>query len=406
MKIKIIDSIMGSGKSTWSFDYMYKNKDDKFIYITPYLNEIKRLVGDGTEDVPFTKWYYERRFREPKHLGEGKLDSLHNLLANEYSVATTHALFKMCKTETIDLISAGEYVLILDESLDVIELIDMNRKDYEMLLKTNKITVNDNVVKWIDHDYSGDLSKWKNRFKNGVVIELKKTNKVQLLIWNFNIESFLSFKEIYIMTYLFESSYLKYYFDIHNVKYEKYSVEDYMLIEYENKKPYNKEQYKQLINIYDGNLNNIGDKETSLSLNWFKNNKDLTTKLKNNIYNYFNNIVNTKSDEIIWTTFKSIEPKLKGKGYTKSFIPCNSKATNKYKNCNTVAYCCNRFLSPDVKDYFTSYKIRLDEEIFALSEMLQFIWRSSIRDGKQINLYCPSHRMRDLLIWWINNPNV
>ena len=59
---------MGSGKSTWSFNYMYENKDKKFIYITPYLNEIKRLIGEGTEDCPRTKWYYERRFREPKHL--------------------------------------------------------------------------------------------------------------------------------------------------------------------------------------------------------------------------------------------------------------------------------------------------------------------------------------------------
>ena len=31
------------------------------------------------------------------------------------------------------------------------------------------------------------------------------------------------------------------------------------------------------------------------------------------------------------------------------------------------------------------------------------IWRSAIRDGKPINLYIPSKRMRELLINWINN---
>lgn len=77
---------MGSGKSTWGFNYMYKNKHDKFIYITPYLDEVSRLVGKGTEEIPFTKWYHDRRFREPKHLGEGKLEGLHELLIKEYNL--------------------------------------------------------------------------------------------------------------------------------------------------------------------------------------------------------------------------------------------------------------------------------------------------------------------------------
>ena len=406
-KIHIIDSIMGSGKSTWSFNYMYENKDKKFIYITPYLNEIKRLIGEGTEDCPHTKWYYERRFREPKHLGEGKLDSLHTLLVNDYNIATTHALFKMSTSETIDLIVSGEYILILDEALDVVDIKEINRKDYEMLIDTNKIRVNENhIVEWIDDEYDGKLSEWKTLCKNGTVVELKKTKKVQLLVWNFNIESFLSFKEIFIMTYLFDASYLKYYFDMHGVSYDKYAIEDFKLVPYDNKKPYNKEQYKNLMNIYQGQLNNIGDKNNALSLNWFKKNKDLKAKLKNNIYNYLRNIINSKSNEIIWTTFKSEQRHIQGKGYTKSFVSCNTKATNEYKNCNTVVYCCNRYISPDYEDYFNQYNITINQDLYALSEMLQFIWRSAIRDNKPINLYIPSRRMRELLIHWLNNENL
>lgn len=41
------------------------------------------------------------------------------------------------------------------------------------------------------------------------------------------------------------------------------------------------------------------------------------------------------------------------------------------------------------------------EEQFALSEMIQFIWRSAIRDNKPIKLYIPSVRMRNLLEKWI-----
>lgn len=404
--IKIIDAIMGAGKSTWSFKFMYDNPQKKFIYITPYLNEITRLVGDGSEEYPYTDWYYHRGFREPKHLGEGKLESLHNLLINDYNIATTHALFRMCNEETIELINSGDYTLILDEALDVVNLYDINRKDYEMLLDTNKIKVENRIVKWIDNEYDGKLAEWKTLCKNGVVIELKKTKKVQLLVWNFNINSFLSFKEVYIMTYLFEASYLSYYFKMHKVDYEKYTIENNKIVEYKNKSPYNKNQIRDLIDIYEGNLNNLGDKTTALSLNWFKKNKALVEKLKKNIYNYLHNIAQSKSEDIIWTTFKSECKNLKGVGYSKSFIPLNTKATNEYMNCNTVVYCCNRFMSPDYIDYFEENGVTVDQEIFALSEMIQFIWRSAIRLEKPIKIYIPSSRMRELLIHWLNDENI
>ena len=37
------------------------------------------------------------------------------------------------------------------------------------------------------------------------------------------------------------------------------------------------------------------------------------------------------------------------------------------------------------------------EEAYALSEMIQFICRSAIRDDEQIYCYIPSERMRNLL---------
>jgi len=63
-------------------------------------------------------------------------------------------------------------------------------------------------------------------------------------------------------------------------------------------------------------------------------------------------------------------------------------------------------MSPDYENYFTRYNIIIDQDIYALAEMLQFIWRSAIRDNKPINLYIPSRRMRELLIHWLNNENL
>ncbi len=36
-------------------------------------------------------------------------------------------------------------------------------------------------------------------------------------------------------------------------------------------------------------------------------------------------------------------------------------------------------------------------------EMVQWIWRSAIREGNPINIYVPSSRMRSLLQRWLND---
>lgn len=395
IKIKVIDSIMGSGKSTTFINHMKNNKDTKYIYITPFLSEIQRAL----EEIP--------DFKEPRHLGDGKLENLHSLLVDDVNIATTHSLFRMCTDETIDLINAGNYTLILDESMDVIDMFDITNKDYDMLLKNKLIMIDEQkVVRWIDDEYEGQFDYFKKLCKNGTVIEIKQTQKVQFLAWNFSTKAFSSFKNIYILTYLFEASMMSNYFHMSNVEYEKYTIQDNVLIPFKDKQPYDKSKYRNLINIYEGNLNNIGDRRTALSLNWLRKNTDARKKVKNNIYNYFQHQIEAPAETILWTTFKNIQTHLKGKGYTKSFLSCNARATNEYKDRYNLAYCCNRFISPDYVEYFSMHGVKVDEDLYALSEMIQWIWRSRIRDNKPINIYIPSKRQRELFIDWLNNEDI
>ena len=83
----------------------------------------------------------------------------------------------------------------------------------------------------------------------------------------------------------------------------------------------------------------------------------------------------------------------------------NSRATNKYKDRASVVYPVNRYLNPFVKNFFTTNGIEINEDGYALTEMLQFIWRSAIRDGEEIWIYIPSIRMRRLLYEWIEEQN-
>ena len=75
------------------------------------------------------------------------------------------------------------------------------------------------------------------------------------------------------------------------------------------------------------------------------------------------------------------------------------------EGCTDIAYMVNRFADPNITKFFASKDVSIDAQAYALSEMLQWIWRSAIRDDKPINLYIPSKRMRELLINWINKTN-
>ena len=58
-------------------------------------------------------------------------------------------------------------------------------------------------------------------------------------------------------------------------------------------------------------------------------------------------------------------------------------------------------MKPQIIDYFRSGNVIVDQDQWALAELIQWVWRGSIRKGKPMNLYIPSKRMRDLLENWL-----
>lgn len=133
------------------------------------------------------------------------------------------------------------------------------------------------------------------------------------------------FKIVYILTYLFPASILKYYFDLRKITYYTQSVKlfdgKYTLCDYYEPC---KSGFIQKIHIYSkSDLNDrFTQKSTALSAAWFKNpgNASKIKLLKDNIYNYFTSKCPAKSGNIMWSTFKDAKHKLKGKGYSTRFI--------------------------------------------------------------------------------------
>ena len=401
IQIKICDSIMGSGKTQSAIYQMKNDKSNKYIYITPYLDEVERIKEQCKD----------RNFISPINKGDGKLDNLHYHLGNNQNIASTHALFKNYNEYTLELIKNGNYKLILDEVFDVVEKLNVHKDDIHMLINEKIINIEENHrVQWIDENYNGDFCNYlKPMVKSNNVILYDD----YLLLWTFPIEVFQSFKEVIILTYLFDAQIQKYYYDMNNIKFEyigtkKINESTYCF----TKEPEIPQYTKSLINkihiLNDIKLNCIGDYEYALSASWFKREKNirqkpLIKKLKNNLQNVFTNKFKSSSAENMWTTYKDYKGLLSGKGYTSGFLSYNIRSTNEYRNKTHLAYCTNVYFNPYLKKYFLDHNVEVKEDKFALSEFIQWIWRSAIRDGKEIWIYVPSKRMRALLQDWLNN---
>lgn len=403
-KVNIVDAIMGSGKTMSIINYINNSFSEKFIVITPFLDEVDR----------YRESCKGQSFKTPKFNNKStKLDNLKTLINKGENIVSTHALFQKFDNELIDMCRAQNYTLIMDEVANVIDEYFLSKQDFETL-KNTYVDINPETKQLIwkkEHsDYQGKFDNEKRLCELGSLVYYGDN----LMVWLFPIETFNSFRSIYILTYQFNIQLQRYYYDYYGLNYKYWSVdgdtpETYHLVEYDAKKRYLNYDYKSLIHICEvEKMNMVGDRDFDLSKSWYNRNKNNSSMkiLKNNITNFFRNIRNDSSADNIWTTFKDYKSLLKGKGYTKGFLPINSRATNEYRERTSIVYPVNRYLNPFVKNFFTCNNIQVDEDGYALSEMLQFIWRSAIRDGKDIWVYIPSIRMRTLFKKWIDENSI
>lgn len=430
-KIIVVDSLMGEGKTSFALQYIQRNADKSFIYCTPFLDEVERVKSACPG------------FIDPKRIDGRKLNGFNSLLERGENIAVTHSTFSDANDETLKLIREGHYILILDEVLDI--LIDFNdvaevkirRKDIDLLFNEGFIKADSyGRVSWVKGHYPGssytDVERLAN---NGALFYLNET----FLVWQFPPEIFRAFDQVFILTFMFQGSFLRPYFEYHGLNYTMQSVYHdanggYYLDEFRDVSRQRKAEIRQLIRLHDANSTRY--KAGSGSKRWYKQATPADLKeLQCKISNFFKNVTKAKTPEIMWTAPKDFSKYLKGNGYVRRgltdeekrqlehadaetakrirdkaecFVPCNARASNNYRDRRVLIYAINLYVNPYVSRYFENRNevdhtdIHVDCEAFALQAMLQWVWRSCIRDGKPIELYIPFKRMRDLLTAWLD----
>lgn len=442
-KITVVDAMMGSGKTSWAIQYMNEHAGSPFVFITPYLDEIERIKT--CTRIPF---------RSPENHGDGKLADLKILLARGENVAATHQLFLNSDNEVDELFQKGEYTLILDEELDVVRsyadaLCGSEREDFKMRKDDILYMQQEHLIE-IDGGKTGFV-RWGGQydvcdFKYSRVREFAKRNSLicvdgTALFWMYPHTVFEAFKEIYVMTYQFEGTCLSSYFRFFDMPIIKMSVaregQTYRIC------PYTVESDKELrknaaalVDIVEApNYKELeGHRLSKFSKGWYEKAKRKDIEgVKKCFETVRRNYLKASTKELMWTVFKEVQQRVKGSGSTwaipeyeakriakegygitggealerflrkyQCFVPLNARATNDFADRTKLAYMCNIYPNPDIQKFFHTKGCGVDGKLYATNMMIQWIWRSAIRNGCPIQIFILSVRMKNLLKEWLS----
>lgn len=423
--IKVYDAMMGQGKTQKIISNIQKTEhNQKFIYITPLLSEAHRIAGTTYDkddsnkkplSCPITREYIytkdaplkDRRFKHPHYsYSGGKAQSLPNLIKNKENIATTHQLFVNLTQELLE--GVQDYILIVDEALEIYQVLkEYPLSEINTMLDNKWLSIGEDKCTLTFHrenyapfrDKEGDSTHNTYYSRFATLCDLKQVTLIdgKVIVWELPDTLLRAFKEVWIGTYLFEGSLFSLYLKNRGIPY---TVEKF------GKKP---SEIKHLINLYDskkkGNLNEIGEDRNALCSSDYKRSRGIEkgklSVVATCLDSFFRSNKAKKADRI-FTCFK---PDLNtvGKKYKDQWLNCNIKATNDYRETHNVAYLCNIYPIQDIAKTASKKGNSFSQEQFALSEMVQFIFRSAIRQGEAINLYIPSSRMRAIFQNWLND---
>ena len=407
-KIELLDSIMGSGKTQGVIQWMLNNPQNKYLYVSPMLTEVEERIPTACQALEFTYPCTEEYKTKGKHLLK--------LLEEGCNVSFTHSLFTDLTKQHLALIRKHEYVLIVDEEVAFIEPYKGNysRDDIVSLEKAGHIRVEEDnlgrvVWQWYDDNEMNDTaySKLKRMSDLGMLYCAKRDRKIMVV--HLPIELVQSSRRVILLTYLFKGSVMESFMDLKGIEIVPFkevvppkTTKDVLT------------KAKSLITFIDTTTTKAVS-NLSMSSTWYS--KNATTadleKVSNAIFSVYRKFGDKES--FIFTAPKSLadyeyvkEERLKRNIIHKKmpkdvdWIYCGTKATNMWSHKSIAVHAYNRYVNTAIKAYLQDYGTPPDDDMFALSEMVQWIFRTCIRNDEPLQLCILNNRMKGLLCNWLN----
>lgn len=402
---------MGAGKSQAAIEYINNlSPGERVVYTAIYNDEAERIQ----KGCPRAKMFFAEC---EDHSNKTKWPLIEQAIRYGRNVACTHQALPFFSPDTLAYIAAQNYTLIIDESYDVIRPVSgRDRKAFQFLFDCGCLDIDEET---------GQVSFVKN-FDTSVLVAFSNNNMVnlipygnifysnkELVFWTFPVNVLNAFKRVVVMSYMLDAQPMHYYLLCNKFQINKLGVHKFEDGHYEFCRPDDSDGFpfdpRDMIEILQRDkINSIGERRTALSVSWCartakEDDKGGVDQLGRNVWNVFKNIYRCKPTDFVWTCFSKYRDRFDRRGIITRYVSFNQRASNKYSNAHYLAYAVNVFNQPNCYNYFKARGLEMDMDRWALSVMIQWIWRSAIRNGEKIYIYLPSKRMRDLLEDWMDS---
>lgn len=434
--VEVVDSLMGNGKTYATLRYIeslvLSSSGQRWIFCTEYLEELTKRTAENAEAAHL--------WRIPTENADAtKTESLIEILKEPDTklIGITHALLMKASENSYvnQLLKDKGYSLFLDETLELITTYNgILFSDFLLHKRDKRLVVNEDkfgLVQWVD-DSVDDIGQeftftrlrndcLKGRVFASIIGGTNANESVSLVSMPDEV-MFYQFDRVILSTYQFENTFMAAYFVIKGIEWA-----------YNNTVQLHRSATKHsigeritMVTKHDKKFDRV-----KLSASWY----DEKSRTKDD-YKLINNTIRNIGDsagckenafKLGYTVPKSAlavqrEPKgIHPVGYPHSkclvdvdgnatseldkrnncYIPTNARASNEYAEKDVMVHIFNRYPDPKLTRYLDVYGVRYSAERFALNELLQWVWRSAIRDGKQIQLAILSKRMRELFTTWL-----
>lgn len=402
--VEIVDSCMGSSKSTNALKYMDDHPEQRYIYVSPLLTEVD--IGGR---VP--KALTNIEIFSPSDENGTKGQHLLDLVKQGCSVCCSHSLYSSLTDEHFNQIAIGNYTVLIDEEINVIGGFDnYSDSDIKWLIEKGDVSISDEdgMVSWVG-DKEGITKEHKYHdflrcCDSGVLYASKRSST--MMVTQLPIRLFECAKRVIILTYLFKDNILDSFLRLKG--FEVISCKDIIPNEVD------KQKFKDLLNIIPPSKKVLKHK---LNATWWSEaNGDMIKEVRNFTETTCKNL-GVKGDDVLWTVPKERAVKMNNRGkilfkprnYTVDskgntcYLASSIRATNEYSYKTTMVHLINRYPLVCVNSYLQDYGCKMNVSVFALSEMLQWLWRGCIRNKEPMNIVIGSERMYWLFMNWLND---
>jgi len=406
--VTIKDRHCGYGKSTDLIAGLLP--DRSYLIVLPLRSEVARFIQAAPIDL------VEPVTTEEGGVHQRKRDHLRELLTGGHSIVTTHALF----TDIAYLAKEGlllGYDVMIDEVLSVAH--SVTQEVLTPSAKANGVTIASWRGLYLDHGFARvdeatgmvhPTDEWERKQHlpelSANLFHMAKAESLfaigdNVLVWELPPILLKAVGSLTVYTFLAEGSLMAGFMRRNGIDF----IHDRDLA---SEREF-RETAKRLIEVRDmPSINSLRFSYSGQQSMPKASHKKVSMALKNTRERLLrgipkDNIMITSAKDL-WSTHQgspgpiAVESRMYDDTH---WVPNTTRGTNDYRHCSHLFYLWDQHLNPRIAE-FLGVDGQHNRDMYAVSELIQWVYRSRVRDGLPIVLWMPSGRMRKLLQRWLD----